>query len=216
MKKVKFYFDYISPFAYLTWGKLPELEQTLDIKFELLPILFAGLLNHWGQKGPAEIVPKRNYVFTQCLRYAMRKNIAFTLPKVHPFNPLLSLRLSLFEVAGSAQIQVIDTLWKAGWVYGKDLADIGELTEVLNNAGLPGEDFMNKVQMPEIKNRLKLNTEEAIKLGVFGVPTFVTDDNTLFWGLDSLADLSAYLNNGDKFDREYLEKFLSVSQGAAR
>lgn len=215
--KIKFLFDYLSPYAYLGWYKLPVLQQALpNLQIELVPILFPALLNHWGQKGPAEIPPKRNYVFTQCLRYATKENIPFTMPKFHPFNPVTALRLSLIEMSGTRQKDVITALWQASWQQGKDLADENELINVINAIDLPGADLLCKTRLPEIKECLKQNTTIAIAAGVFGIPSYLTEDNTLFWGLDSIPDVIAHLQGRDPIDREKLKQILDTAVGASR
>lgn len=214
--KITFFFDYISPYSYLAWRNLHELVHTTNADIIYKPILFAGLLNHWGQKGPAEISPKRDYVFTHCLRYATKNNIEFTMPKFHPFNPLTCLRLSLQEVAGNNQTKVMKALWEGGWIYGRDLGDQREISRILLENDLPAELLMNEAEKTENKEKLKQNTEEAIELGVFGVPTFVTTDNTLFWGIDSMEDLKDFIFNRNLINPEKIAKMLATKSSATR
>lgn len=191
--KVKFLFDYLSPFAYFAWKKLPDLKKRLTIEIEPIPVLLPALLKHWEQKGPAEIPPKAKYIYAQCLRYAAKNNIPFTRPLYHPFNPITSLRLSLVEVSGVKQCEMIDAIWNAGWQQGQDLSNKEVLAEVITHLGLLPETLLEKTNTIQIKDKLKQNTLDAIELGVFGVPTFITEDNTLFWGLDSMDDLENHL-----------------------
>lgn len=214
--QITFYFDYVSPYSYLAWYMLPQLQRRLNLTIVSKPVLFAGLLNHWDHKGPAEIPPKRDYIFMQCLRHAIRENISFTLPKFHPFNPITALRLSLVEVAGQYQAQVIRALWQAGWQQGRDLADKDELLNILEANALPANDLLEKTMDPEIKHLLKETTSQAIELGVFGVPTFITDDKTLFWGLDSLVDLESYLKGENLIAPQKLQATLSRQSAATR
>src|SRR6185436_13039783 len=89
---VDWYFDFVSPFSYISLYRLKELEQ-VGASVRYRPILFAGLLKHWGQKGPAEIEPKRAWTFRQVHWLAHRHGIAIDTPAQHPFNPLALLRL---------------------------------------------------------------------------------------------------------------------------
>ena len=175
MKTIDFYFDFISPYSYFAWLRLDRLKKQ-NINIQLKPVLLAGLLNHWGQKGPAEIEPKRLELFRKCLRYAAKNKIDFTVPKFHPFNPLYVLRLSLLEVAGDNQERVIDALWRAGWQQGIDLGNPDEIVFVLKKAGLPAEELIEKTFIRENKQKLKDNTKEAIERGAFGLPTFHLND----------------------------------------
>ncbi len=214
--QIEFMFDYLSPFAYLAWQLLPTWSDdipNLEIKFT--PVLFAGLLNHWGQKGPAEIKPKRDYVFTQCLRIATRNNIPFTLPKFHPFMPIASLRLSLLELAGDQQAKVMAALWQAGWQEGRDLGDKVELAKILAENGITAS-LLGKTNEPAMKDQLKINTQRAIEKSVFGVPTFLTQDDQLFWGLDSMLDLKAHLKGQSNIDKAKLADILNRQSAVDR
>ncbi|WP_170942314.1 DsbA family protein, partial [Noviherbaspirillum denitrificans] len=93
MKKLDWYFDFISPFSYLQSELLHTLPDDVEITFR--PVLFAGLLAHWDNKGPAEIVPKRTWTFEHCAWLAYENGIPMTMPAHHPFNPLPLLRLCI-------------------------------------------------------------------------------------------------------------------------
>ena len=99
MTKATWYFDFISPFAYLQLVQFPKLPNDLEIT--TVPVLFSALLKHWGQLGPAEIPPKRQFVYRFFQWNADRLNIPFTMPPRHPYNPMPSLRLC---VAAGGQI----------------------------------------------------------------------------------------------------------------
>src|SRR5204862_8070568 len=88
---VDWYFDFVSPYSYICLHRLPALGTPVTHK----PVLFAGLLEHWGQKGPAEIAPKRRWTYRWCAWWAQERDIAFRFPAAHPFNPLQHLSLAL-------------------------------------------------------------------------------------------------------------------------
>lgn len=113
MPKAKWYFDFISPFSYLQLARFSELPQDLEV--ELRPVLFAGLLNHWGHMGPAEIPSKRRFVYRFFKWHADRRGLPFTMPPSHPFNPLPALRLAL--VAGP-DLDTVRTIFHH--IYGSD------------------------------------------------------------------------------------------------
>ncbi|MGH8278446.1 MAG: DsbA family protein [Gammaproteobacteria bacterium] len=91
MIRAVWYFDLISPFAYLHFKRLHELSASLEI--ERVPVLFAGLLKHWEHKGPAEIPSKRVYTYRYVTWLAKHLGILFKIPPSHPFNSLHALRL---------------------------------------------------------------------------------------------------------------------------
>ena len=144
-KSLHFYFDYISPYAYFAWRKLPYLAKKYDCIIELHPVVFGKLLDKWGQLGPAEIEPKRNWLYQYCLRYAAINKFEYNPPKHHPFNPLAALRMSLKEVSGANQIRVIDTIFEGGWSQGRDIGDLDTLITLLKKKSIDASYFADKI-----------------------------------------------------------------------
>ena len=201
--KIHFYFDFISPYAYFAWRKLPTLAKKYNREIEAHPVVFGKLLDKWGQLGPAEIPPKRNWLNEYCLRYAALNGFKYNPPKKHPFNPLAALRMSLKEVSGDDQLRVIDSIFEEGWSHGADLGDLSTLTSLLTRQSIDGETLSKKVSESEIKELLIDETTYAIEKGVFGVPTIIIDDN-LFWGNDQMDHIELLLDGKDPLDRERL------------
>ena len=214
MKELNFYYDFLSPFSYFAWLKLPELKQKFDLKVHYKPIALGPVLNHWQIKGPGEVVPKREFLLKQMLRYAAQNNIEFTTPKTHPFNSLYALRLTLTSVAGELQEKVIEVLWRAGWQKRIDMGEPDEVIEELTRHHLPAQELYEKSFSKEAKQELKNNIQEAISHGVFGVPSFVVDQE-LFWGADSMENLMNFIDGKDNLDREKLNFLLSSTPRAA-
>src|SRR5215217_4827601 len=95
MKQITFYLDFLSPYAYLAFEKLPETLLGQSYAVDYKPALFAGMLKHHGQLGPAEVKPKRDWTYRQVLWLAHSHRIPMQMPAAHPFNPLPLLRLAL-------------------------------------------------------------------------------------------------------------------------
>lgn len=184
MKRITFWLDFISPYAYLAFEHLPHALQDLSYEVEYRPVLFAGLLKHHGQLGPAEIPGKREWTYRQVLWQAQSHGIPMQMPSAHPFNPLGLLRLA---IACGPNRYVCETLFRHVWRGGADAADPARL-EALRQQLAPKRDPASD----EVKGALKQATEDAIAAGLFGVPTFAVDDK-LFWGFDALPMLRAYL-----------------------
>jgi 2-hydroxychromene-2-carboxylate isomerase len=214
MKELNFYFDFLSPFSYFAWLKMGPLSKELNVKVNYKPVALGPLLNHWQIKGPGEITPKREFLLKQLLRYSAKNDLAFTTPKTHPFNSLYALRLALSGVAGTHQESVIETLWRAGWQTRIDMGEPDELLKALSENDLPADDLYEKSFSREAKVELKANIQEAISKGVFGVPSFVIDDE-LFWGNDSLSELKDFILNEDRLDRDKLKNLLDSTPRAA-
>ena len=198
--KVDFYFDYLSPYAYLASRDIPALCERHAVALRLRPVLFAGLLNHWGQRGPAEIPPKAVHTAKECMRYALLREIPFRPPRHHPFNPLTALRASLAEVAGDDQQRVMRAIYDMGWGAGGDLGDAQEIAAALDAAGLDGAAILERANAQPAKAALRRETDEAVARGVFGIPTMLVGEE-LFWGLDQLANLERFLEGRDPLAR---------------
>ncbi len=211
-RTVDFYFDYLSPYAYLAWLCLPEVTDPRDVEIVPHPVVFAGLLNHWGQLGPAEIPPKGMHVGKDTGRFAALRGIPLHAPRYHPFNPLTALRVSLAVVSGDKQKEAITAVFKAGWADSIDLGDQSEIRDALNKAGLDGERLVAATDEQLARDTLRRETDTAISRGVFGIPTMIVDDE-LFWGLDQFQYLALYLDGKDPLDT--LEQQRKPSQGRA-
>jgi 2-hydroxychromene-2-carboxylate isomerase len=214
LKHITCHIDFISPYAYLAFELLPEALMGLSYSLSYKPVLFGAMLKHHGQLGPAEIAPKRDWTYRQILWAAHSRSIALQMPASHPFNPLPLLRLALAcnldGEAGSCNRYVCETIFRHVWQGGAEAADLARLQTL---AGLlaPPHDINGE----EVKAQLKRNTEEAIALGVFGVPTFMAGDK-LFWGLDSLPMLRACLQGDAWFDGPDWQAGANIPAGIRR
>lgn len=196
MKPITFYFDVISPFSALAFERLPEVLTGLNVVVNYQPVLLAAMLQHWGQKGPAEMETKRQWTYRQVLWLAHQQGVELQLPTQHPFNPLALQRLA-WACAGQQDgpnRYVVEKLFHHVWHGGLDANDAGRLA-ALQQELAPALDPRSDA----VKQALRQATERAIERGVFGVPTFEVDGR-LFWGLDSLDMLAAYLNGDSWFD----------------
>ena len=204
MQEINFYFDFLSPYSYLAWTWVRE--NYRKYQFILIPCPLGSLIRHYETKGPAEIPPKRNYLFKNCLRYAALKGIKFNPPKNLPFNSLYALRISLWENCGREQFKVIEGLFRLGWEKGEDLGNEEIIVAELNRLGIDGVPLLEKVGTKEIREGLKKNVSRALANGVFGVPTFIIKEE-LFWGNDSIEHLELFLDGRDPLQRDKIEQF---------
>ena len=212
MKHLVFWFDPISPFAYLAFERLPQLLEGLSVEVSYRPLLFAGLLKHWGQKGPAEIEPKRAWTFRHVHWLAQHHGIEMQTPAQHPFNPLALLRLMLAcaPEGGTPNRFVCETVLRHVWRGGLDAADPARLTD-LASALAP----MRASDDDVVKRELREATAMALARGVFGVPS-IEVDGRMFWGVDSLEMLRAHLHGDPWFESGAWEDAGAVRPGVQR
>ncbi len=212
-KVLSFYFDYISPYAYLAWHRLQTFAPEHGLRVAVQPTLFAALLNAHGHKGPGEIAPKRAYMFKDCARLAAGRGLPFEPPASHPFNPLPSLRASLLDMDEAMRVKLVTRLYAATWAEGRDVGSAAVVAELCAGLGIP--DARARLAEPALKRRLREATEGAIELGVFGVPTFVVDTE-LFWGNDSFPHLERFLAGEDPVEPGDEERWARVEPSAER
>lgn len=194
-RSLRFYFDLISHNAWLAWARMPALCAEFDLQLQPIPVLFAGLLNHHGQVGPAEVAPKREWMLRNVLRKAHAHGIALAPPASHPFNPLVPLR-ALSALHGEQRVQATDRLFRATWAESKPIHDPACVAAELAACGLDAGAVMASIQTPAVKDALRQQTEQALAEGVFGVPTMAVDGE-LFFGFDDLPWLERKLAGTD-------------------
>lgn len=179
------YFDFISPFAYLQWRRLRR--DRPDLVLAPKPLLFAGLLTHYGQLGPAEIPEKRRHTYRIALWQARELGIPMKAPPAHPFNPLPALRLA---VAAGSSVAAVDAIFAQAWERGEAIDSVDALRAVARSFGI--DDIEAAIGAAGVKRELAANGNGAIALGVFGVPTLLIGRRQ-FWGNDATAMALAYL-----------------------
>jgi 2-hydroxychromene-2-carboxylate isomerase len=205
---VNWLFDVISPFSYLGLKQLNRLPAGTELEF--VPILFAGLLNHHGQIGNAEIPSKRRFTYRFALWRARKIGIEMRLPPAHPFNPLMARRLI---IAAGASRSAVETVFDAVFLHGRDVTDPAVISDLGRQLGI--SDTQAALEDPGVKQKLRDNTDRAIAHGVFGVPTFVIGTE-LFWGHDALEMVLDYLQNPEQFQAAEMQKAESLPVGVVR
>ena len=204
---LRWYFDFISPFAYLQRPRIRELATTHRVEYR--PILFAGLLDRLGHKGPAEMADKRRFTYRHVVWRARRMGLPLRFPPAHPFNPLAALRLCIAAGSTDAAIDAIfDHLWRDG-LHGDDPASLAPV------AGRLGLDADLALAEPSVKARLQTNFDAAVADGVFGVPTLVADGE-VFWGEDATAMAEDWLHDRVAFESGEMARVATVPVGATR
>ena len=214
-RTLRFYFDFISPYAYLGWVRVQSFARERDLVLEPVPTLFAALLNTHGHKGPAEIPPKRVYVWKNVVRIAKELDVPIEPPPAHPFNPLPGLRVASVPTSEGTRNRIIDALFDATWAGGGGIGTMDAITRILDGLELDGRAWAEKATTPETKSAVKVQTEKALERGVFGVPSFGVDEE-IFWGQDSLPHLDSFLKGEDPIQDDMLAKWKDLPAAARR
>ena len=200
MAILRFYFDYISTNAYLAWLQMPTLARRYGVIVEPVPVLFAGLLEAHGTTGPAEVPAKALWMFKNNLRKAALLGVSLNPPAFHPFNPLLSLRVTSLARDADECDALITRLFEAVWVRGEHVSEPAVVEQAARDVGLDGAALVAAAVGPEAKAQLRAQTDEAIARGVFGVPTMEMNGE-IFWGYDDLPYLELCMAGEDPLAR---------------
>jgi len=208
MQTLSWYFDFVSPFSYLQSEHLHRLPADATVIFK--PVLLGVVLQHWQSLGPAEIMPKRRFTYRYLLWLARRCGVPFRMPPVHPFNPLKALRLA---IALDCRPNVIRDIFRYCWRDGHSIDDASAWAALLDHFGLA--DAEAAITAPEVKQTLQNNTQEAIDLEIFGVPTFVVDGE-IFWGFDATDMLLDYLAEPTLFQDAEMQRISTLPMGVQR
>lgn len=202
------YFDFISPFAWLQLHKLPPLRQRLEIR--PVPLLFGAMLERLGQLGPAEIPGKREFTYRFVQWQAQRQGLPLRFPPGHPFNPLYALRLC---IAAGGGWDAVERIFAHVWEQGAAADSVDALRPLAAQLGIA--DIDAALADDGVKRTLRANTEQALGAGVFGVPTLKIGD-TVFWGDDATGMVQDYLDDTDTFRRGEYARIATLPQSVQR
>ena len=216
MRSVDFYFDFISPYSWFALVAAEDFAVEHGVEFRLRPVVFAVLLDATGLIGPAEVRSKRTYTIVDVYRTAQSLGLKLVGPPAHPFRSLEALRLVTSELHGSRAFPLALALARGCWEGGRDLTDMGVLTDVAAQVGIDTTDLEKRIASPDVKAALRATTADALHAGVFGVPTFACGPE-LFWGHDRMPQLADLLRTGRKpIEPSLIQRMLNRPRGADR
>ena len=184
-KPIEFYFDFISPYSFISYKKIRQIIKKEKIVFKLKPVLLGGLHNLHNIKAPAFIPAKAKFMIRDCKMVAEKNKISFKFNSYFPIKTLGLMRGVLIAEEDNIQNYYIEKIYDAIWVDGLNMNDQNIIDKVLKNMEINPKTFFLRSSNQNIKNLLKKKTDEAFQKGVFGAPTFCVN-NKLFWGQDRL------------------------------
>jgi 2-hydroxychromene-2-carboxylate isomerase len=208
MSALPWYFDVISPFAYLQLESLRRDQPQLAL--DPRPVVLGAVLAHHGQLGPAEIAGKREFTYRYVIWRAQELGLPLQFPPRHPFNPLSALRLI---IAAGGSVEVVLRVFQHIWAQGRGCETPAELEPVARELGI--DDPATALSLPEIKSALKSSTQQALAAGVFGVPTLMVHGQP-FFGQDATALALASLENPELLQQGEYARIGEIPVGVQR
>tara|TARA_B100000029_G_scaffold508684_1_gene596174 strand:+ start:827 stop:1417 length:591 start_codon:yes stop_codon:yes gene_type:complete len=183
-KSIDFYFDFISPYAYLAHKRIINIEKIEKIKFVYKPILLGGLHNLRKITPAAFIEAKKKFTVHDCKMVAKKFQIEFKFNDKFPINSINLMR-GILTVDENIKKKYINDFFNAYWSLNLDLSNEETVKKILNNLNIDPNSFFEKIAEQRIKDKLKKLTQESFDKDIFGAPTFIVN-NKLFWGQDRL------------------------------
>lgn len=193
--RVRFYYDFSSPFAYLASTQIEALCARAQADLVWHPMLLGAVFKQIGTPVvpmQAQVAPKQQHSAVDMRRHAELYDVPFAFPSRFPMRTVAPLRLVLAaeEETPESVPKLIQRIFRAYWAEDRDISDTEVLASLCEDAGLDGQALVEATRRPEIKQRLFQTTSDAVEAGVFGAPTFQIDDSdALVWGQDRLGIL---------------------------
>ena len=185
IKPFDFYFDFVSPYSFLAHKEIKKIENTEGIKIKYNPILLGGLHNLHGIKAPAFIPAKAKHMIRDCKLIAERNNVKFKFNSYFPIRSLNLMRGVLVAEEDNIKSYYIDRIFNTIWQDGLNMNDEIIIEKVFKNLNINPKTFSLRSSSSLIKDLLRKKTSEAYEKGIFGAPTFVSN-NKIFWGQDRI------------------------------
>ena len=185
IKPFDFYFDFVSPYSFLAHKEIKKIENKLNIKIKYKPVLLGGLHNLHGIKAPAFIPAKAKHMIRDCKLIAERNNVKFKFNFYFPIKSLNLMRGVLVAEEDNIKNYYIDNIFSTIWQDGLNMNDEIIVQKVLKNLNINPKTFSLRSTSSLIKDSLRNKTNEAYEKGIFGAPTFVSN-NKIFWGQDRI------------------------------
>ena len=184
-KTIEFFFDFVSPTAFIAHQVLPKIADKAGVSLEYRPFFLGGVMKATGNAPPA-MVPAKGAWMTQDLdRWCKKYGVSYKFNPHFPVNTLPAMRGACALQGSEVFPAYLDAMFNAVWQDEKNMAEPAEIARVASGLGLDAEEFAGLCQKPEWKQKLKANTDEAVERGAFGAPAIFIGDE-LYFGQDRL------------------------------
>lgn len=191
-KTLEFFYDFASPYSYLASTQVERVAERAGAELRWRPFLLAAVFKETGNSPPISVPAKVPWLVKDvnewCAHYGLP---AFKLPSEFPIRSITANRLALVAEDRGRIVPFTHLVYRAIFAEGLELGDPALLPKLLEALGLDVEDSLARAASAEVKERLRRNTEEAVRRGAFGAPTFfVTGGDApedMYIGNDRLA-----------------------------
>jgi 2-hydroxychromene-2-carboxylate isomerase len=192
MEKIEFFYDFASPYSYLAATQIEGVAKRCEAEVIWKPFGLGFLFKAVGNQMPASLPPKAAYMIKDLALWAEYYNVPYKWPSIFPINSIAALR-AVLAVEDQAKLKKFSlAIYEAFWANNKDISQKEIIAEIADQTGLDGKAIIEATADQKVKDRLKDNTDEAVKRGAFGAPTIYAGDH-MFWGNDRLEMLEYYL-----------------------
>lgn len=185
MARLEFFFDVGSPTAYLAYTQLPGIASRTGAEIRYRPILLGGVFKATGNRAPGEVAPKGAYMLRDLQRYAARYGVPYAHNPNFPINTILMMRGAVAAQRLDLLPAYLGAIFAGMWVEQAPMQDPQEVGRRLVAAGIDVSTLLPLTEDQSVKDKLRINTEEAVRRGAFGAPTFFVGDE-MFFGQDRL------------------------------
>ena len=183
MATLEFFYDFVSPYSYLASTRVEELSRRTGASLRYRPFLLGGVFKATGNHAPLETAAKLRHMHVDLGRWSRRLGVPLEFPATHPFSTILALRAALAAEKQGKIGPFTHAVFRAAWVEGRDVTSPEVLASIAAATGLDGAAVV--AAAPEYKAALAAQTDEAVRRGTYGAPTFFVGDE-LFVGNDRL------------------------------
>ena len=187
MPEIDFFYEFASSYSYITALRIAPVANAAGVTVRWRPFLLGPIFKAQGwDTSPFNLYPaKGRYMVRDCERQCGELGLAFRLPEPFPQNTLLAARVALVGLAEGWGEDFSRAVYRAEFAEGRNIGDPAVVAEILKTLGHDSAAALARAQSDEIKGRLRAQTEEAQRLGIFGAPNFIARGE-LFWGNDRL------------------------------
>jgi 2-hydroxychromene-2-carboxylate isomerase len=185
MARLEYFFDYVSPYAYLADSQIPALVARTGAELVYRPFFLGGVMQASKNSPPITVPNKGKYMLTDLQRWSRRYGVPINPNPHFPVNTLHAMRAAVAALGEPRFEDFHRAMFRAVWCEGKNLGDEAVLRAQIDAAGLDGAALLARSKQQEVKDTLRRNSEEAVERGAFGAPTFFVGDE-MFWGNDRL------------------------------